>query len=61
MRKAEIRYSNDLAGWLTQDENGFHFVYDQNYLTSALSLLIRILFGFRINFPERRISRLLLL
>ena len=22
------------AGWLTQDENGYHFVYDQTYLKS---------------------------
>lgn len=32
MRRAEIRYNSDLAGWLTQDEEGFHFVYDQRYL-----------------------------
>ena len=32
MRKAEIRIQNTTAGWLTQDENGYHFVYDTNYL-----------------------------
>jgi serine/threonine-protein kinase HipA len=42
MRKAEIRYSNDLAGWLTQDENGFHFVYDQNYLTSENPIAVSL-------------------
>ncbi len=25
---------DQLAGWLTQDEHGYHFVYDQNYLSS---------------------------
>jgi len=34
MRRAEIHYKSDLAGWLTQDEEGFHFVYDQYYLAS---------------------------
>jgi len=24
------------AGWLTQDENGYHFQYDQDYLKKAL-------------------------
>jgi serine/threonine-protein kinase HipA len=32
MRKAEIQYNNKTAGWLLQDENGYHFVYDQLYL-----------------------------
>ena len=34
MRRAEIRYKNELAGWLTQDEEGFHYVYDTHYLVS---------------------------
>lgn len=33
MRKAEIRMHNTLAGWLTEDENGYHFEYDRMYLT----------------------------
>jgi serine/threonine-protein kinase HipA len=31
MRKAAIKIENQLAGWLTQDEQGYHFVYDQVY------------------------------
>ena len=34
MRKAEIIMNNALAGWLTQDENGYHFVYNTNYLNN---------------------------
>ena len=32
MRKAEIKIHNYTAGWLTQDEHGYHFVYDKDYL-----------------------------
>lgn len=32
MRKAAIKIQDQLAGWLTQDENGYQFVYDQDYL-----------------------------
>lgn len=32
MRKAEIRLHDRIAGWLSQDENGYHFVYDAGYL-----------------------------
>ncbi len=32
MRKAEIRIHDQIAGWLSQDENGYHFVYDFRYL-----------------------------
>ena len=35
MRKAEIKVRDNTAGWLTQDENGYHFSYDTNYLGSA--------------------------
>jgi serine/threonine-protein kinase HipA len=31
MRKAEIKMHDRTAGWLTQDENGYHFIYDQAY------------------------------
>ena len=34
MRKAEIKMQNELAGWLTQDENGYHFQYNTAYLLS---------------------------
>ena len=29
MKKAEIKFNENTAGWLTQDENGFHFIYDK--------------------------------
>ncbi len=32
MRKAEIKIHNITAGWLSQDEHGYHFVYDSEYL-----------------------------
>ena len=34
MRKAEIKYNDRTAGWLTQDEDGYHFVYSVDYLKS---------------------------
>ncbi|KAB2881285.1 phosphatidylinositol kinase [bacterium] len=34
MRKAEIKIQGITAGWLTQDENGYHFEYDPIYLRS---------------------------
>jgi serine/threonine-protein kinase HipA len=33
MRKAEIRMLDQTAGWLSQDEQGYRFVYDPAYLT----------------------------
>ena len=32
MRKAAIKIKDQLAGWLTQDEQGYHFVYNKAYL-----------------------------
>lgn len=34
MRKAEVKYLDRTAGWLVQDEEGYHFLYDQAYLQS---------------------------
>ena len=34
MRKAEIKIRDLTAGWLTQDENGYHFIYDPAYLAT---------------------------
>jgi len=34
MQKAEIRYRDQTAGWFIQDEESFHFLYDQAYLDS---------------------------
>ena len=35
MRKAEIKIYDTTAGWLVEDENGYHFNYDNSYLNSA--------------------------
>ena len=34
MRKAEIKMHHQLAGWLSQNENGYHFQYAPAYLTT---------------------------
>lgn len=34
MRKAAIKIEDQLAGWLTQDEQGYHFVYDTVYVST---------------------------
>lgn len=34
MRKAEIKFNELTAGFLSQDENGFHFHYEKSYLNS---------------------------
>jgi len=34
MRKAEILIYNKTAGWLIQDDTGYHFLYDKDYLKS---------------------------
>jgi serine/threonine-protein kinase HipA len=34
MRKAQIKIHDDVAGCLTQNEQGYHFEYDPNYLKS---------------------------
>jgi serine/threonine-protein kinase HipA len=34
MRRAEIKINDTIAGWLTQDENGYNFIYDKKYLES---------------------------
>jgi len=35
MRKAAIKIDDQLAGWLTQDEQGYLFVYDKAYSDRA--------------------------
>lgn len=37
MRKAEIKMYENTAGWLSQDENGYHFVYDEHYIHSKFA------------------------
>lgn len=34
MRKAEIKITGQTAGWLTQDEEGYHFIYSTEFLAS---------------------------
>lgn len=58
MRKAEIRYNDRTAGWLTQDEEGYHFIYDTKYLNSqdpvAVSLTLPLreaVYSHKILFP----------
>lgn len=57
-RKAEIKMHEKMAGWLTEDEEGYHFVYDDQYLLSespeAVSLtlpLTHIAFSSKVMFP----------
>ena len=35
MKRAEIKVNEQTAGWLTQDEFGYHFSYDPTYLKSG--------------------------
>ncbi|NLO02070.1 MAG: phosphatidylinositol kinase [Bacteroidales bacterium] len=37
MRKAKVYMYNELAGFLTESEEGYSFVYDNAYLTGALA------------------------
>jgi len=37
MRKAEIKFKEQTAGFLWEDENGFHFIYEKNYLITEKS------------------------
>ncbi|WP_242917244.1 HipA N-terminal domain-containing protein [Pontibacter liquoris] len=34
MRKAEVKFGDKTAGWLSQDDTGYHFTYDAAYLRS---------------------------
>ncbi|MDD5670750.1 MAG: HipA N-terminal domain-containing protein [Candidatus Omnitrophica bacterium] len=34
-RKAQVNYNNQLAGYLWEIENGFRFVYDEDYLRAG--------------------------
>jgi len=34
VRKAAIKIEQQIAGWLTQDELGYHFVYDEGYVST---------------------------
>ncbi len=40
MIKAEIKIHNVTAGWLSQDENGYQFVYGETYRKTNLNQLV---------------------
>jgi serine/threonine-protein kinase HipA len=42
MRKAEIKFNDETAGWLSQDENGYHFWYDPAYLSSGHPIAVSL-------------------
>ena len=42
MRKAEIKVNDKTAGWLTQDENGYHFQYVKVFLESAVAVPVSV-------------------
>ncbi|MFZ4412701.1 MAG: HipA N-terminal domain-containing protein [Bacteroidales bacterium] len=42
MRKAEIKIQDTTAGWLIQDENGYHFNYDETYLKNPDAVAISL-------------------
>ncbi len=42
MRKAEIKFNDETAGWLSQDENGYHFWYDPDYLSSENPIAVSL-------------------
>ena len=57
-RKAEIKMQDQTAGWLTQDDEGYHFVYDDAYLKSekpqAISLTLPLreeVYSSKVMFP----------
>lgn len=35
MRKGEVKYRDITAGWIIQDDAGFHFVYEEKYVMSG--------------------------
>lgn len=47
MRKAAIKMDTRLAGWLTQDDSGYHFEYDKAYLNQTDARPISLTFPLR--------------
>ena len=37
MRKAKVYMQNELAGYLTETEDGYSFIYEVNYLTRSVT------------------------
>ena len=42
MRKAAIKMHDHLAGWIWQDDEGYHFQYAEDYLSSILAMPVSI-------------------
>jgi len=49
MRKATIYYQDKKAGWLSEDENGFHFVYAMEYLQQEHPTAISLTLPLQVN------------
>lgn len=41
-RKARVNFKNQLAGYLTETENGFRFVYDENYFRAGQPISVSL-------------------
>lgn len=39
MRQAKVYYKNDLAGWLTEGDEGYEFRYASQYLFSSTPIM----------------------
>ena len=42
MRKAAVHIKNRMAGWLIQDEQGYHFMYDPSYASQPDALSVSL-------------------
>lgn len=47
MRKAAIHIEDVTAGWLTQDDTGYRFIYDSEYLQKPSSRPVSLTFPLR--------------
>lgn len=41
-REAKVNYDNRLAGYLSETENGFRFIYDQDYLYTGQPISVSL-------------------
>ena len=49
MRKAKVYMHKELAGYLTETEDGYSFLYDMDYLTGSKAKPVSLTLPFRIN------------
>lgn len=42
LRKAEVRFKNDLAGYLTETEDGYIFQYDEEFLKKNIPISVSL-------------------